>query len=177
MRSASRSSSCSRRATPPGVEDPGDADVINVASSEGSDVQRLPIDRDGLVLTVDMYRCKCLFVTPSHQFPATVRPGRPEGDGESRRGDEAPVPRNGHIASCRPGQLHFPWSGPRIVGSARREARDPWHRHGTAHADGPGELQDHAPEQHRAVGGPGRRDERAVQRVARQGIGPGIRST
>ena len=55
-----------------GVEDPGYPDVINIASIEGIEVQRFPVDRDGLVLTDDVSRCKCLFVTPSHQFPTTV---------------------------------------------------------------------------------------------------------
>ena len=55
-----------------GVEDPGYPDAINIASIEGIDVQRLPVDRSGLVLTDDVGRCKCLFVTPSHQFPTTV---------------------------------------------------------------------------------------------------------
>ena len=40
--------------------------------SEGFAVQRLAIDRRGLVLDGDVGRCKCLFVTPSHQFPTTV---------------------------------------------------------------------------------------------------------
>ena len=55
-----------------GVEDPGYPDVINIACIEGIEVQRLPVDREGLVLTDDVSRCKCLFVTPSHQFPTTV---------------------------------------------------------------------------------------------------------
>ena len=55
-----------------GVEDPGYPDVINMARIEGIEVLRLPVDRNGLVLSPDMDRCKCLFVTPSHQFPTTV---------------------------------------------------------------------------------------------------------
>ena len=55
-----------------GVEDPGYPDVINMASIEGIVVRRLPVDRKGLVLTGDTHRCKCIFVTPSHQFPTTV---------------------------------------------------------------------------------------------------------
>ena len=55
-----------------GVEDPGYPDVINMASIEGIEVRRLPVDRKGLVLTGDTHRCKCIFVTPSHQFPTTV---------------------------------------------------------------------------------------------------------
>ncbi len=55
-----------------GVEDPGYPDVINMARIEGIGVQRLPIDREGLVLSGDVGRCRCLFVTPSHQFPTTV---------------------------------------------------------------------------------------------------------
>ncbi len=55
-----------------GVEDPGYPDVINMARIEGIEVLRLPVDRKGLVLSSDATRCKCLFVTPSHQFPTTV---------------------------------------------------------------------------------------------------------
>ena len=55
-----------------GVEDPGYPDVINMARIEGIDVLRLPVDRDGLVLSCTTSRCKCVFVTPSHQFPTTV---------------------------------------------------------------------------------------------------------
>ena len=55
-----------------GVEDPGYPDVVNMARIEGVKVQRLPVDRHGLVLSGDIGRCKCLFVTPSHQFPTTV---------------------------------------------------------------------------------------------------------
>ena len=55
-----------------GVEDPGYPDVVNMASIEGIEVRRLPVDRNGLVLSGDTSRCKCIFVTPSHQFPTTV---------------------------------------------------------------------------------------------------------
>ena len=55
-----------------GVEDPGYPDVINIATIEGFRVERLPIDERGLTLSSDSSRCKCLFVTPSHQFPTTV---------------------------------------------------------------------------------------------------------
>lgn len=55
-----------------GVEDPGYPDVINMANMERIEVQRLPIDRNGLLLTEKLNGCKCLFVTPSHQFPTTV---------------------------------------------------------------------------------------------------------
>ena len=55
-----------------GVEDPGYPDVINMAEIEGISVRRLPIDQKGLVLSSDISGCKCLFVTPSHQFPTTV---------------------------------------------------------------------------------------------------------
>ena len=55
-----------------GVEDPGYPDVINMARIEGIDVLRLPVDREGLVISGDMGHCQCLFVTPSHQFPTTV---------------------------------------------------------------------------------------------------------
>ena len=55
-----------------GVEDPGYPDVINIADIEGIRVRRLPIDRRGLILSNEVAGCKCLFVTPSHQFPTTV---------------------------------------------------------------------------------------------------------
>ena len=55
-----------------GVEDPGYPDAIHIARIEGGDVQRLPVDRHGLVLGALVRRCKCLYVTPSHQFPTTV---------------------------------------------------------------------------------------------------------
>ena len=55
-----------------GVEDPGYPDVINMARIEGIDVLRIPVDREGLVLSGETSRCKCVFVTPSHQFPTTV---------------------------------------------------------------------------------------------------------
>ena len=55
-----------------GVEDPGYPDVINIAEIEGVTVKRLPIDHKGLIVSSDVGSCKCLFVTPSHQFPTTV---------------------------------------------------------------------------------------------------------
>ncbi len=55
-----------------GVEDPGYPDAINMASMERVRVRRLPVDRDGLVLSDALNDCKCLFVTPTHQFPTTV---------------------------------------------------------------------------------------------------------
>ena len=55
-----------------GVEDPGYPDIINMATMERVCVKRLPVDRDGLVLSEDLGACKCLFVTPTHQFPTTV---------------------------------------------------------------------------------------------------------
>ena len=55
-----------------GVEDPGYPDAINIAEIEGINVRRLPVDRRGLVISEEVTGCKCLFVTPSHQFPTTV---------------------------------------------------------------------------------------------------------
>ena len=55
-----------------GVEDPGYPDAVNMAEIEGIEVRRLPVDEGGLILSDDVKRCKCLFVTPSHQFPTTV---------------------------------------------------------------------------------------------------------
>ena len=55
-----------------GVEDPGYPDAVHIARIEGGDVKRLPVDRHGLVLGAPVSRCKCLYVTPSHQFPTTV---------------------------------------------------------------------------------------------------------
>ena len=55
-----------------GVEDPGYPDIINMALFEGMAVRRLPLDDNGLVLSGETSRCRCLYVTPSHQFPTTV---------------------------------------------------------------------------------------------------------
>ena len=55
-----------------GVEDPGYPDVVNMTRIEGINVQRLPVDEEGLILSNRLGRCKCLYVTPSHQFPTTV---------------------------------------------------------------------------------------------------------
>ena len=55
-----------------GIEDPGYPDVVNMARIEGINVERLPVDEDGLILSERIGRCKCLYVTPSHQFPTTV---------------------------------------------------------------------------------------------------------
>ena len=55
-----------------GVEDPGYPDVVNMARIEGMNVERLPVDQGGLILSQRLGRCKCLYVTPSHQFPTTV---------------------------------------------------------------------------------------------------------
>ncbi|MDE0056134.1 MAG: PLP-dependent aminotransferase family protein [Gammaproteobacteria bacterium] len=55
-----------------GVEDPGYPDMVNMARFEGMRVVRLPVDSGGLVLSAAAARCKCLYVTPSHQFPTTV---------------------------------------------------------------------------------------------------------
>lgn len=55
-----------------GVEDPGYPDIVNMARLEGMAVARLPVDAGGLVLSEDAARCRCLYVTPSHQFPTTV---------------------------------------------------------------------------------------------------------
>ena len=55
-----------------GVEDPGYPDIVNMARFEGMAVERLPVDGQGLVPGGAMGRCKCVYVTPSHQFPTTV---------------------------------------------------------------------------------------------------------
>ena len=55
-----------------GVEDPGYPDVVNMARIEGINVLRLPVNDEGLILSEHLGRCKCLYVTPSHQFPTTV---------------------------------------------------------------------------------------------------------
>ena len=56
-----------------GVEDPGYPDVINIADIEGINVTT-PSGRSegGSFLSEEITGCKCLFVTPSHQFPTTV---------------------------------------------------------------------------------------------------------
>ena len=55
-----------------GVEDPGYPDIINMAALERVCVKRFPVDRNGLVLSEGLGGCKCIFVTPTHQFPTTV---------------------------------------------------------------------------------------------------------
>ncbi len=55
-----------------GVEDPGYPDVVSMARLEGINVERLPVDQEGLILSKRLGRCRCLYVTPSHQFPTTV---------------------------------------------------------------------------------------------------------
>ena len=55
-----------------GVEDPGYPDVVNMARIEGINIERLPVDEEGLILSKRLGRCKCIYVTPSHQFPTTV---------------------------------------------------------------------------------------------------------
>ena len=55
-----------------GIEEPGYPDVVNMARIEGINVERLPVDEEGLILSERLNRCKCLYVTPSHQFPTTV---------------------------------------------------------------------------------------------------------
>ena len=55
-----------------GIEDPGYPDVVNMARIEGINVERFPVDEEGLILSERLDRCKCLYVTPSHQFPTTV---------------------------------------------------------------------------------------------------------
>ena len=55
-----------------GIEDPGYPDVVNMARFEGLRVRRLPVDGGGLVLSAAAGECRCLYVTPSHQFPTTA---------------------------------------------------------------------------------------------------------
>jgi len=52
-----------------GLEDPGYPDGINIAAIEGFEVERLPIDRQGLGLPDHPRRSRALFVQPRHQFP------------------------------------------------------------------------------------------------------------
>ena len=59
---------------------------------------------------------------------------------------------------------------PDVLRAPRRQARGARDRDGSAHADRSREREDDASEQHRVVGGLRRRDERAIQRVARQGL-------
>ncbi|QUS58275.1 PLP-dependent aminotransferase family protein [Pseudovibrio brasiliensis] len=55
-----------------GIEDPGYPDILNMAQMENLNVRRLPIDKGGMILSDEINQCKCLYTTPSHQFPTTV---------------------------------------------------------------------------------------------------------
>ncbi|AEI43566.1 PLP-dependent aminotransferase family protein [Paenibacillus mucilaginosus] len=54
------------------VEDPSNEDLRSVLTATGASLRLLPVDEDGLMtreLPRDGIRPKCIYVTPSHQFP------------------------------------------------------------------------------------------------------------
>ncbi len=60
------------RDTVVGVEDPGYPDARNNFALRTPQILRLPVDGDGLVVDERLARCRCVYVTPSHQCPTTV---------------------------------------------------------------------------------------------------------
>ncbi len=61
-----------RRDTRVGMEDPGYPDVRNMFQLASDNVQLLPVDEEGLVVSDKLAANEIIFVTPSHQFPTTV---------------------------------------------------------------------------------------------------------
>jgi GntR family transcriptional regulator/MocR family aminotransferase len=59
-------------ATTVGVEDPGYPDARNIFASRTPSVVVLPLDGDGLALSVALDACEYVYVTPSHQCPTNV---------------------------------------------------------------------------------------------------------
>lgn len=55
-----------------GIEDPGYPQVANIARLQGTQIQPLPVDGEGLVISESMDKCDLLYTTPSHQCPTTV---------------------------------------------------------------------------------------------------------
>src|SRR5262245_46991877 len=54
------------------MEEPGFPDMRNIFRLKTSNVALVPVDEGGLTLTEQVAACDLVFVTPSHQFPATV---------------------------------------------------------------------------------------------------------
>lgn len=59
------------RDTPVGVEDPGYADVRNMALLATNRLRLLTMDADGAVPDTDFAQCRVVFLTPGHQCPTT----------------------------------------------------------------------------------------------------------
>ncbi len=96
-------------------------------------------------------------------FVVPVGPPR----GPTEPGEALPALRHGHPAPRRPGEVHLLRPGTRLLAAARHHPCRPRHRDGAAHADGAGQRQDGLSLQLRMVGGPPRRDRRALPVLAR----------
>ncbi|MCW8887047.1 MAG: PLP-dependent aminotransferase family protein [Motiliproteus sp.] len=55
-----------------GIEDPGYADIRNIATLNPSKVVPLAVDEDGMIIDESLDDCDCVFTTPSHHCPTTV---------------------------------------------------------------------------------------------------------
>ncbi len=55
-----------------GIEDPGYPDARNNFLLRTSQVRRLPVDAQGVIVDAALARCRYVYVTPSHQCPTTV---------------------------------------------------------------------------------------------------------
>jgi GntR family transcriptional regulator/MocR family aminotransferase len=55
-----------------GMEDPGYPDARNIFAARTGRVVPLPLDTDGLRLSLELDQCDYVFVTPSHQCPTNV---------------------------------------------------------------------------------------------------------
>ena len=55
-----------------GLEDPGYVDIRNIATLNPTRTAALPVDERGLVISEQLDKCSCVYVTPSHQSPTTV---------------------------------------------------------------------------------------------------------
>lgn len=55
-----------------GIEEPGYPDARNNFLLRTTQVRRLPVDDEGVVVGPAMARCRYVYVTPSHQCPTTV---------------------------------------------------------------------------------------------------------
>lgn len=55
-----------------GIESPGYLDARNCFLQAGAEIEPLPVDEGGLVLSDASRRCGFLYLTPSHQYPTTV---------------------------------------------------------------------------------------------------------
>jgi len=54
-----------------GVENPGYADARNTFLTQTQHIELLDVDHKGLVVDERLANCKCVYTTPSHQYPTT----------------------------------------------------------------------------------------------------------